>query len=184
MLRCLTISDVLQSIALCPTEEANVPYRRGARHWCELLTVRPHHRSDPEGSVYRGRSTVEDVCSPPRWYYWNCAYSTRNGISGSFSIGATCSNISEAGLTLSTPMYRRNLAIYRAVCVRTYQYAGSPCKTRASREDRLHGTTVSTLIIPRRTCWFLFSNALLDVSPSVLPVYLYSSTSSLRLYLR
>jgi len=57
-----------------------------ARHWCELLTVRPHHWTDPE-ALYHGRSTVEDICSLPRWYYWNCAYSTRNGISGSFSIG-------------------------------------------------------------------------------------------------
>lgn len=32
------------------------------------------------------------------------------------SPSATCSNISEDGLTLSTPMYRRNLDIYRTMC--------------------------------------------------------------------
>jgi len=64
------------------------------RHRCDLLTVRPHHRTDPE-ALHHARSTDQRYMYAVllRWYYWNCVYSTRNGISGSFSIEAICSNI-------------------------------------------------------------------------------------------
>lgn len=122
-----------------------------ACHRCDLLIVRPHHRADPEALLH-GRSTIEEIYAVhPRWYYWNCAYSSRNGISGSFSIEATCSNISKAGLTLSTPMYRRNLDIYRS---HVYVSVSDPL-TRRKPWGPATSDTVSTLIIPRETCWYL-----------------------------
>lgn len=117
---------------------------RWCDHWCaSFLPVRPRHRADP-GSYHVGDDrpfAIYAVLCLGR-YYWNCAYSTGNGIYIYLDLslyplaqGVTCPNIyPDADLTLSTPMYRRNPQIYIAtVCTHvSMQPLIHPRKTRAS----------------------------------------------------
>lgn len=68
------------------------------------------------------------------------------------SSSATCSNISEDSLTLSTPMYRRNLDIYRTMCI----YISVPDSlARCKLWGPATAIPASALIIPCKTCRYL-----------------------------
>ncbi|EGI58148.1 hypothetical protein G5I_13770 [Acromyrmex echinatior] len=81
----------------------------------QISPVRPHHRTDPE-ILYHERWTVEDICTIRQDDIIETVPTRLETAYLDLSPSATCSNISEDGLTLSTPMYRRNLDIYRTMC--------------------------------------------------------------------
>jgi len=80
-----------------------------------FFSVRPHHRTDPE-ILYHERWTIEDTCTIRQDDIIETVPTRLETAYLELSPSATCSNIFEDGLTLSTPMYRRNLDIYRIMC--------------------------------------------------------------------